>query len=598
MVPGAIVRMEKIPILPNGKLDRKALPKPEQSVREEEYVGPRTAEEEILAGIFAEVLGVERVGVHDNFFALGGDSILSIQIGFRSRKVGLHFTVQQLFRHQTIAELAAVATTSRPVQDEPDASVGELPLTPIQHFFFEQNLTEPHHHNQSILLDIRQKTNPSLLEKAFRHLFEHHDGLRSRYETTASGCRQEIVPYDGAIPFSLVDVSHLSESEASFVIEATVARRQTGLNLSSGPLMLVTFFQCGDQKPDCLSIICHHLVVDGVSWRILLEDLELACRQLISKATVQLAPKTTSFRSWAQKLSDYARSPELQKEMDYWLDLSCSNRGSLPLDFNGGVNIESSSQAVSVSLSTNETRCLLNDVQRVYRAQINEILLTALAQALSGWVGSRSLTIDLEGHGREHIIANVDLSRTVGWFTSMFPVTLDLGAETDPIQKLEAVKEELRRIPNRGIGYGALRYLKTDREDKMRRHFDRPQLLFNYFGQLDLVLPNSSLFSLARESTGPSRSPSGNRSHLLVVEGSVINGQLRFNWTYCKDIHKRTTIERLAHDFLKALRTLIERSQTSATMGYTPSDFPKARINQGELDELLARMNASLGDER
>jgi non-ribosomal peptide synthase protein (TIGR01720 family) len=598
MIPSAVVVLDEAPLTPNGKIDRKALPDPKLSVGKQEYAAPRTTIEETLTGIFAQVLRLDQVGTHDNFFAIGGDSILGIQIVFRARQAGLHFNVPQLFQYQTIAELAPMITAVSAILDDEELSGRDIPLTPIQHRFLEWDLPEIHHFNQSIVLEMQQKVNPSLLVEAFRHLFKHHDGLRLLFKRDKSCWRQEIASYDVDIPFSTKDLSMLSETEACFAIEKALALLQTTLNISEGPLVRVALFQCGNQTSDRLAIICHHLVIDGVSWRILLQDLELAISQLRRKGIIQLPPKTTSFKVWAHRLFDHAQSPEREKEKDFWLSQAFFNPPSLPVDFSEGANVESTSQTVSVSLSVEETHRLLHDVQSAFRAQINELLLTALVQAFSRWTGSRSLMIDMEGHGREEILPTMDLSRTVGWFTSIFPVVLELEGNIGPAEDLKSVKNQLRRIPNNGIGYGALRYLKRDGSDERLLKLAQPQVIFNYFGQLDLVLSESPLFKLAKESIGPSRSPLGQREHLLEINSSVIGGQFLSNWTYSKCIHQRATIENLAQDYLAALRSLIVTSQTIEEIRYTPIDFPKIKIDQEELDELLARVLISFeGDQ-
>jgi non-ribosomal peptide synthase protein (TIGR01720 family) len=598
MIPAAVVVLDELPLTPNGKLDRQALPMPPQANSGQQYVAPRTAAEKILADVFTQVLKLERVGIYDNFFALGGDSILSIHIGFKARQAGLQFTTQQLFRHQTIAELAAVVGTEAADEDERESPSGEFPLTPIQQRFFEQELAEPHHFNQTVLVEVRRKVDPDLLEAALRHLFEHHEGLRLRFRREAALWRQEVAPANGVVPFERIDLSGLPDVEASSAIEATLARQQTTLNLTEGPLLRVTLFQRGGEKPDSLSIVCHHMTVDGVSWRILLEDLETSYEQLGRRRAVQLPPTTTSLKRWSQRLKDYAQSPEVQTEQDYWLDQLAPSAPALPVDFPGGGNTEASGQTVTVSLDQKETDRLLREVQSAFRAHINEIFLTALAQAFRRWIGSRSLVVDLEGHGREQIVQNVDLARTVGWFTTIYPVALRLGEKSDPAEELKSVKKQLRQVPNHGVGYGVLRYLSANGAREKLSGQAQPQVLFNYFGQLDLVLSESALFAAAAEDTGSPRSPLGNRSHLLIVDGAVVGGLLRFNWSYSRHLHKRATVERLAEDFLDALRALIERCRTPVTVGYTPTDFPKIKISQGELDALMTQVDVSLGDEQ
>jgi hypothetical protein len=453
MAPSAIVTLEALPLTANGKVNRKALPAPDQarSDKEREYVAPRTPTEELLANIWAQTLRVEKVGIHDNFFStLGGDSILSIQIIARANQAGLRLTPRQIFERQTVAELAEVAAEAATIQSEQGLVTGDAPLTPIQRWFFEHHFTDQHHWNQALLFESRQALEPALLEKVTRQLLAHHDALRSCFVREDTGWRQFNTDLDVKTPFVNFDLSPLSEAEQKTAIEAAVADLQASLNLAEGPLLRVANFELGKEKPGRLLMAIHHLAVDGVSWRVLLEDIQTGYQQLSLGAEIRLPPKTTSFKRWAERLEEYAKSDALRQEEAYWLAVSSKRVSRLPIDFPGGANTVDSAGSVTVSLSLEETRALLHEAPEVYRTQINETLLTALAQGFARWTGARALLIDMEGHGREEIIEDVGLWRTVGWFTTHFPVLLDLGASVDPGAALRAIKEQLRAVPNRG----------------------------------------------------------------------------------------------------------------------------------------------------
>jgi amino acid adenylation domain-containing protein/non-ribosomal peptide synthase protein (TIGR01720 family) len=590
MVPAAFVQIEALPLTPNGKVDRQALPAPDTARPEldKAFVAPRTPVEAKLAEIWAGVLAVEQVGIHDNFFELGGDSILTIQIISRANQVGLHLTPKQLFQHQSIAGLAAVCVTTQGLQAEQGLVTGAVPLTPIQQWFFEQNLTDPHHFNQAVLLEIQQ-LDLALLEQAVQQLLLHHDALRLRFERTESGWQQLLASPD-PMPFTSVDFSALAEAEQGPAIEAAATELQTSLNLSTGPLMRVALFDLGAYVPRRLLLIIHHLIVDGVSWRILLEDLQTAYQQLSRKETMQLPAKTTSFQHWSYRLREYAHSGQLQQR--YWLDQSRRHGGTrLPVDYPGGNNTVASTQQISTSLSMEETQALLQEVPKAYNTQINDVLLTALVQAFAQWTGDRSLLVDLEGHGREKIFDDVDVSRTVGWFTTLFPVLLNLGEASHPGDALKVVKEQLRGIPNRGIGYGLLRYLRDDKIEETLETLPQAEVIFNYLGQFDQTFSELSLFGLAQESSGPTRSLQGKRCHLLEINGLVSGGQLRLDWTYSKNLYRKATLESLAQSFVEALRSLIAHCQSPAAGGYTPSDFPDVDLSQGQLEKALAEID-------
>jgi amino acid adenylation domain-containing protein/non-ribosomal peptide synthase protein (TIGR01720 family) len=590
MIPSAFVRLLALPLTPNGKVDRQALPVADIVRPELEgiFVAPRTPIEATIAGIWTSVLGLEQVGIHDNFFELGGDSILSIQIVARANQAGLQLVPKQLFEYPTIAELAAVAGTAPSIQAEQEPVTGLVPLTPIQHWFFGQNLPHPHHWNQALLLEVRQAISPTLLKQAVQHLRSHHDALRLQFTPKESGWQQVIAGLDEEVPFLQVDLSALPESEQGSALETAAGALQASLNLEEGQLMRVALFDLGDNQPHRLLLVIHHLAVDGVSWRILLADLETAYQQLSGGETIQLPPKTTSFKQWSYCIQEYAQSAKLQQERDYWLAEPRRRVSCLPVDFPEQVNTVASARTVSVALSVQETRTLLQEVPTAYRTQINDVLLTALVQAFAHWTGTRCLLVDLEGHGREEISARVDLSRTVGWFTTIFPVLLDLGEACHPGEALKAVKQQLRSIPNRGIDYGVLRYLASPAE---LQGLPQAEVRFNYLGQSDQVLSESSLFELAQEPCGPTRSMGGSRSYLLDINGIVAAGCLRLDWTYSEQVHNRSTIESLAQGFVSALRSLIVHCHSPEAGYYTPSDFPKAQLNQKDLDQFLARIN-------
>jgi non-ribosomal peptide synthase protein (TIGR01720 family) len=420
-----------------------------------------------------------------------------------------------------------------------------------------------------------------------QQLLAHHDALRLRFVQDAAGW-QAIHAAPDETTLSVVDLSVLSKSEQTQAIEETAAALQTSLNLSAGPLVRVALFELGAKQPNRLLIAIHHLVVDGVSWRILLEDLQTAYQQLSQGNTVQLPAKTTSYKQWAERLIQYAQSSAVRSQIDYWWSKSCQQ--SLPVDFPEGENTVASANTISVALSQEETKSLLQDVPVAYQTQINDVLLTALVQAFRQWTGESSLLVDLEGHGREEIVENLDLSRTVGWFTTIFPVLLNLSDTSDPGDALKTVKEQLRSIPDRGIGYGVLRYLSEESIIQQLQALPQAEVKFNYLGQFDQVVSGSSLFRPAAESCGSTKSQRGSRDCLLEVNGIIVGGQLRLDWTYSKALHQQGTIEKLAQEFVLALRSLIAHCQSPTAGGYTPSDFPQMQFSQTELDRLMTEL--------
>ncbi|MGP1384064.1 MAG: amino acid adenylation domain-containing protein [Thainema sp.] len=596
MVPSAIAVLDALPLTPNGKVDRHALPVPEMIQSQVSYTPPTTQSEQILTQIWADVLGLEQVGIHDNFFSLGGDSILSIQVIAKANQAGLHLTPKQLFEHQTIVGLAAVAGTESQVQAEQGEVTGSVPLTPIQRWFFEQEFAQPHHWNQAVLLECRQMLDAGFLKQTIEHLIEHHDQLRSHFVHTKSGWQQDILPTSRVRPIlEVIDLADCPRAEQAAVLESHANCLQESLDLGSGDLVRVALFDLGADQPQRLLIIVHHLVIDGVSWRILLEDFQTVYGQFSQGQRVQLPAKTTSFQEWANQLQQYAQSLDGQAEVERWQFLLTQATPQIPVDREGQPNTVASTQTVLVELSPSETQTLLQDVPTAYNTHINDVLLTALAQSFQRWIGRSSILIDLEGHGREDLFPGVNLSRTVGWFTVVYPVCLTVDSAESGLARPQ-VKEQLRQILNSGIGYGLLRYGSNQSAIAQLQSLPRPQVKFNYLGQFDPGMNATAEFVTAAESYGATRSPFGHRSHILEIIGYVTEGSLRLEWLYSQNLHDAATIEALAQHFLVALRSLIQSSQEPATKHFTPSDFAEfqwSNWNQDDLNDIMA----AIGDD-
>ncbi len=592
MVPAAWVTLAELPLSPNGKVDRRALPAPEApALAAGGDAVPRNRIEERLAAIWAEVLRLPRVGIHDNFFSLGGDSILSIQITTRARRADILITPRQLFQHQTVAELAAVANAAPVARAEQGPVSGPVPLTPIQRWFLDADPVDPQHFNQAVLLATARRLDPAHLGTALARLAVHHDALRLRFRCEAGGWLQEALPPEapGALPvLEVVDLSDLPEGERGAAVEARAAEAQAGLDLAAGPVQRAVFFDLGADRPGRFLWVLHHLMVDGVSWRVLLEDLVTVYDALERGEEPRLPAKTSSYREWSERLAGHAGSPRLLAELPSWRGLPWSAAAPLPADGAGepGAGTVGAQRTATVTLDPEETRALLQEVPRVYNTRINDALLSALARAFAEWSGAPALAVDLEGHGREEIFEDVDLSRTVGWFTSVFPVVLDLREGADAAGALKAVKEQLRRIPQSGLGWGLLRHATHHGAELAA--LPRPEVLFNYLGQLDQAVAAGAPFHLAPESPGPARSPRAERRHPIEVAASVLGGRLRLELTYSADRHRPATIERLAERVGALLRELIDHCRTPEAGGVTPSDFPLAGLDQSRLDQIVA----------
>jgi amino acid adenylation domain-containing protein/non-ribosomal peptide synthase protein (TIGR01720 family) len=592
MVPGAFVRLDALPLTPNGKLDRGALPAP--GYQAQGYVAPRTPAEALLAEIWADVLRLDQVGVEDTFVELGGDSILSLMVVSRARREGLEITPGQMFEHPTIAELAAAAAAGGSGEGE-DAGTraeqgrveGRVPLTPIQAWFAEQEQPVPAHYNQAVLLEVDASVADGVLERALEAVLDHHDALRLRFRRTEDGWEQWHGDAAG-IALERVDLSALPAGERDGAQRAAAEARQAGLDLEHGPLGRAVLFDRGEEGR-VLLLVLHHFVVDGVSWRILREDLERACARLAAGEAVDLGPKSTSYRQWAESLRAHAESDAARAEADHWLAQGADGVALLPVE-GAGERTMAASRTVQVSLDEEETRALLQDVAAVYRTQINDVLLCALAEAVSGWAGGTRVRLALEAHGREGEVGpGVDLTRSVGWFTSVYPVVLDVEGAAGPGERIRRVKEQLHAVPLRGIGYGVLRYLSPDPAlREALRAQPEPEIGFNYLGQFDQGRAPDGLLRFAAGPQGRATADENRRRYLLEVGGGVTGGRLRMGWTYAEGVHREATVQRLADDYVAALRALIAGARAAGASAYTPSDFPLAPLTQAQLDGVVA----------
>ncbi|MFP2932892.1 amino acid adenylation domain-containing protein, partial [Pyxidicoccus sp. 3LG] len=420
--------------------------------------------------------------------------------------------------------------------------------------------------------------------QALLALVTHHDALRLRFSRSAQGeWRQEFSAPTGSFALRPVDLSAASDGALPAAIESACAEVQRSLRLDEGVLLRAAIIDSGASRPQRLFLAAHHLVVDTVSWRILLEDLELAVSQLLASRPVALPPKSTSFKSWAEKLLAHARSPEMEKELPRWTALTSP---ALPTDAQGP-NTVASARTLSVSLEADTTRLLLQEAATSWRARPDELLLSALAVALSRSFGLSSVLVDVEGHGREAVVEGVDLSRTVGWFTSVAPVRLSVPGHASLGDSLRTVRDSVRALPMRGIGFGLLRYLGQPHAVDALRALPTAPVAFNYLGQLDASAAASSLFALSSEPSGPATGEGGLRTHLLEADAFVLEGRLKLDLRYSSNLHTVARIQAVAEACLDVLRELVSLRGSADTWRYTPTDFPLATVDADALARLV-----------
>ncbi|TFF33944.1 amino acid adenylation domain-containing protein, partial [Pseudomonas sp. RIT623] len=587
MVPAHFVALPALPLNANGKVDRRALPAPDASPAQLAYVAPRSALEQGIAAIWQEVLQREQIGLGDNFFELGGDSIMSIQVVSRARQAGIVFTPKQLFKHQTVQALASVAVLGDSRQRaEQGPLAGALPLLPIQQQFFARAVPERHHWNQSVLLQAHQRIDAQVLETALRALVEHHDGLRQRFDEGAQGWQARYLSLEEQRQqWQATPLCRQHQGVTGEALQALCEATQRSLDLSQGPLLRALLLDLDDGSQRLLLVI-HHLLVDGVSWRVIFEDLQCAYNQLAAGQAPRLQAKTDSLRLWGERLQAHAQGALATQQLDYWLRTLEGVDGDLPA-LRRDVPLRQDRQAtVSTRLSAESTQRLLQQAPAAYRTQVNDLLLAALARVLGDWTGRDAVLVQLEGHGREEIFDGIDLTRTLGWFTCKYPVRLPTAAHWP--QAIKVAKQQLRAVPDKGIGFAALRHLGEPEVRARLAALPEPRVTFNYLGQFDGSFADDtpSLFSPARESSGAEQSASAPLGNWLTLNGQVYGGTLSIDWSFSPDMFEPQAMQALAEAYGQALEALVEHCCTPGVVGATPSDFPLAGLDQASLDAL------------
>jgi len=551
MVPVKYMQLSFFPMTSTGKIDKKALPEIEIASN---YVEPKTIIEKQLVALWQELLGMDKVGVHDNFYELGGDSIKAIQFASRSKSLGIHIQVKDIFNHQTISEIIAHLKLTNSSVQETGVLSGNIELHPIQKHFFQRDYQEFNHYNQSLLLNLSKNVGEDALKHAVVELVKQHDILRAIYKNDEN----QSLPtqsYGSVIP-DLVEEYVASLDD----IAELCAKYQASLDLFKGEMIRFIWIKTPDTTDENrLLMVIHHLVVDGVSLRILTEDLANLLKDSLSGNKTNLPVKATSYRQWVGQLKEYAHSASLEKEYLYWKDI-ISNAHALPVDVDYQDRITySETNKIRVSLSQKTTHKLVHDTQNAFATEINDILISALTMALSKWVKASKVVIALEGHGREELFDDMDINRTVGWFTSIFPVCLDL-TETEDIGMLVAdTKDMLREIPNKGIGFELLRL--ESNLDKIQTDLSIPyeELSFNYLGSFDNSLSpkNGNVISLASESSGSTVGRLNYFNGRISIDSIIVDGVLHLEWNYDTRRFHEETIKKLANSYLTALESII-----------------------------------------
>jgi len=548
MVPAHIVVLQRLPQLPNGKLDRNALPDPQ--VGTHRFEAPKGERELQLAKVWQQLLGIESVSRQDSFFALGGDSIQSLAVITRLRQAGLKLLPKDVFSHPRLQDLAlrlSAVEASVAVPDD-EKPLGDVPLTPIQAHFFEQPMINRNHFNQALLLEVKRPIEAPVLGRALEAVLHHHDGLNLGFRQRDDGGWQQAYRQTAA-----TDSLWLRNVADDAALTALCEQAQRSLDLENGPLLRLVLAQMPEGQR--LLLVAHHLVVDGVSWRVLLEDVARAYTQLASDSVVNLGPKASSYQRWSQHLLQAAQRPEREAEVEQWLALTGQNETLWSVDDAQGRATEQDLEQCELLLDADSTRRLLREAPTALDARIDEILLAALAQALTAWNGQRDNLVALEGHGREALSEALDVGRTVGWFTSLFPVRVQaVGTLRQTLQKVRTL---LRGLPDKGVGFGLLRYLGSDQVRRRLAELPTPQVVFNYLGQFDQDLGDGR-FAPSKVAAGALIEPTTPLNRELEINGQVFAGQLGLTFRFSGQRYRRQTIERLQTAYHAALVELLD----------------------------------------
>ncbi|MDE1453327.1 amino acid adenylation domain-containing protein [Bacillus paralicheniformis] len=579
MIPAHFVGLEKMPLTFNGKLNKDALPAAHVQPLET-YHAPQNEKQALLCRIWEDVLHVRQAGITDSFFQLGGDSIKALQVSARLAAEGWDMTIRDLFQFPTIEELASHLTPTVSIADQGPVE-GNASLTPVQQRFFAYPGAFEHHYNQAVMLTSEKRLDETALRRAVSALIKHHDALRMMFKKDDNG---RILQYNRGISqtdedgFSFKTIDLADETQIAERIEAEEKRIQRAIRLDEGLLCHIGLFRLRDA--DHLLIAIHHLIVDGVSWRILLEDLQTAYQQALADRKIKLPQKSDSYVTYANRLHPLSTSNELLEEAAYWEHAISFETAALPKDGHRNADrLQKTALIASRMLSVKLTNQLLFQTKQAYGTEVNELMLAALGMALADWTKREHFLVSVEGHGREGHVPDIDISRTVGWFTSIYPVLLDMSVPDNSSEKtacrIKNVKDMMRRVPNQGTGYGLL-------QSSQRIQHREPEICFNYLGQFDglegmmRMSPYQPRHNIAEERP---------REFDLDINAMVVNQRLDIQTVYT-DVFSRRTIETFMDGFHDRLCEVIEHCSAKKKREKTLSDFSNKQLTSASFESI------------
>lgn len=586
MIPSGFMSLFELPLTPNGKLDRSAFEGMRWvAERTGEHVLPRNHKEETLVNVWQEVLGIETIGIHDNFFELGGDSIKTIQVASKLAEHGMKIDVVDLFQMRTIEQLSPHVKMLRLKTRSNEPVTGESALTPIQRWFFAEQRKDSHHYNHAVMLHHPEGFDERIVSRVFDRIVVHHDALRSIFKWKNDQYVQHVRDLHSERLYSMETFDFRHMSDTALQIEAAANELQENLNLTEGPLVALGLFKADDG--DHLLIVIHHLVIDGISWRIIFEDFAEGYAQALRGDHISFPAKTDSFMEWSEQLLHFAGSKDLLLEAAYWEQIESSEVLALPKDRILTESLWKDNRTIQIRLSAINTQHLLRDAHKAYNTEINDLLLTALGLSIATWKSqSGKVLLHLEGHGRESIADNMDVMRTVGWFTSLYPIVLDMQRWKELSYQIKYTKETLRKVPRKGIGYGLLKYLTPQPESGIDNFRLDPELIFNYLGQFDQDM-QSEFLRISPHNSGFAISRNSKRQYALEINGFVAGGCLQVNFDYDIRTYDTNTIECFADSYKFILEQIIDHCMNKEEAEVTPSDLGNDELSIEELEQYL-----------
>ena len=579
MVPSYFVRLEKMPLSQNGKVDRTALPEPELSVRTgTEYVEPSSKEEQAMAKVWEKALGLTRVGINDDFFELGGDSIKAIQVVSLLAGEGLNIEVKDILVHRTISKILLNTDHKSEVNDYDQGFIeGSFGFTPVVKWFFNKNLSNPNYFNQSILLELKKPIDIQKLKMAFVKIIEHHDGLRVNYSPDIDKLYFNNGDISQEFNIETFNIAGLTIQEQEKELEEICMSLKAGFNIEHGLLIKAAIIHFGEN--DKLFITIHHLAVDGVSWRIILEDLFVAYEAMENGSDVGFPPKTASLKDWYEKLLSIKNSEDLMIEKDFWKKYA-DFRFELPIDTETEDWSIASRALVKGYINEEETAKLLKDANKTYNTSVEDLLVTALVKTVKELTGLCEIVIEMENNGRN--LDGINVARTVGWFTAMYPLKICINSD-DTGEQIKEIKESIREVPKNGLGYGILKYLTeadTEKDESMT------ELRFNYLGRFDKEADNH-IFSYSHLKTGSETCLTNTMTAKLEINCMVVNDIFEFEILYNNKAYREETMSDFRDRYQSNLKNLISCTVDSEDVYFTPSDFETLDMDQEELDSLF-----------